>query len=341
MRKQHSLSWVMTGILVALLTACGSGSSGGGGTETEGEGGSGGENFVLRGATAWPENDIQSTGFFLLQKKVEKASDGRITLEYAGGPESIPPFELGEAVRNGVVDVATISAAYYIPQLPAASALDYSELSPEEERESGALDYMNRLHNETLNAQILSRAGAETSYSLYTKEPVDSMEDFQGLRMRVSPVYVPFIEALGAEPVEMPGGEIYQALERGVIDGFTWPEFGITELGLEEQTACKVTPTYWQIDTVNLMNLDAWNELPPDLQKVVEQAAIEVNEEMAAKVDDYMSEEGEALSKAGVKVCEIPEAEKFTQTADDAGWKWVAENVPSEQAGRLEKLFRK
>ncbi len=332
MRKQHLFSWAVISILVVLLSACGSGSSGGGGAE--------GETFVLRGATAWPENDIQSTGFFLLQDKVEEASEGRITFEYAGGPESIPPFELGDAVRNGVVDVAAISAAYYIPQMPAASALDYSELSPEEERESGALEYMNQLHNETLNAQILNRAGGFTSYSIYTKEPVDSMEDFQGLRIRVSPVYTPFIEALGAEPVEMPGGEIYQSLERGVVDGFTWPEFGITELGLEEQVTCKVTPTYWNIDTVSLMNLDTWNELPSDLQEVVEQAAMEVNEEMANEVDNYMSDEEQTLQEAGVNTCEMPEAQEFTQTANDAGWAWVAENVPSEQAGQLEELFR-
>lgn len=294
----------------------------------------------MRGATAWPENDIQSTGFFLLQERVEEASEGRITFEYAGGPEAIPPFEMGDAVRNGVIDVATISAAYYIPELPAASALDYSELSAEEERESGALDYMNQLHNESLNARILSRAGGEASYSIYTREPVDSIEDFQGLRVRVSPVYTPFVEALGAEPVEMPGGDIYQALERGVIDGFTWPEFGITELGLEEQSACKTLPTYWQIDTVSLMNLDTWNELPPDLQETVEQAAIEVNEEVAAEFDTYMSDEEQALQEAGVETCEMPQEEEFTQTANDAGWEWVAENVPSEQAGRLEELFR-
>lgn len=328
--------WIFTCyliVLMPLLAACGQGGSGGGAE---------GESFVLRGATAWPENDIQSRSFFLLKEKVEEESEGRITIEYAGGPEAIPPFELGEAVRNGVVDIATLSAAYYIPQLPAASALDYSELSPEEERENGALDYMNQLHNETLNAHILSRAGGSVGYSLYTKEPVDSVESFQGLRMRVSPVYVPFIEALGAEPVEMPGGEIYQALERGVIDGFTWPEFGITELGLDEQATCKVEPTYWQIDSVSMMSLDAWNELPEDLQELMVQAAIEVNDELLPEViEEYIAEEEKTLQEAGVEVCEMPNAEEFTQIASDAGWEWVAENVPPDQAGQLEELFRK
>lgn len=341
MKKLQLLSLALGGILVVLLAACGSGGSGGSGSGNSGEGGAEGETFVLKGATAWPENNIHSTGFFVLQKKVEEASEGRVTIEYTGGPESIPPFELGDAVRNGVVDVATISAAYYIPELPAASALDYSELSPEEERENGAMDYMNQLHNETLNAQILSRAGGAKGYSLYTKKPVDSMDDFQGLRMRVSPVYTPFVKALGAEAIEMPGGEIYQGLERGVIDGFTWPEFGITDFALEEQVVCKVLPAYWQIDTVSLMNLDKWNELPADLQEIVKQAAIEANEEVAAEVDKYMSKEDQELLDAGVSICEMQEAQKFTQTADDAGWKWVAENVPSEQAGKLEELFRK
>ncbi len=332
MGKQHLFSWVVISILIVLMAACGSGGSGGGGAE--------GETFTLRGATAWPENDIQSTGFFLLQERVEEASEGRITFEYTGGPESIPPFELGDAVRNGVVDVATISAAYYNPSLPAASVLAYSELSHEEERESGAMDYMNQLHNETLNAQILSRAIGTTSFSIYTAEPVDSIEDFQGLSTRVSPLYTPFIEALGATPVEMPAGEIYQSLERGVVDAYTWPQFGITDLGLEEQTACKVEPTYWQVDTVSLMNLDRWNELPSDLQELMTNTAIEVNYEVNAEVESYMSDEEQPLlQEAGVTSCELPE-EEFTQIANNAGWMSVAENVPSEQAGRLEELFR-
>lgn len=330
MKKRRLFLAVIVGGFVFLLTACGSGGAG-----------SGDNSFFLRGATAWAEDDVQSRGFFLLKEKIETESDGRITLEYAGGPEAIPPFELGDAVRNGVVDVAEISAAYYVPQLPAASALDYSDLSAEEERENGAMEYMNELHNETLNAQILGRAGGATGYGIYTKEPVESMEDFQGLRIRVSPIYTPFVEALGAEPVTLQGGEIYQSLERGVIDGYTWPEFGITEAGWQEQTACKVQPSYWKIDTVNLMNLDTWNELPPDLQEVVNQAAAEVETEMRAEVEAYIEEEDQTLQEAGVEICELPDAEEYQQTASDAGWEWVAQNVPSEQAGRLEELFRK
>ncbi len=331
MRKQHMFSWAAIGVLVVLLAACGSGGSGGGGAE--------GETFVLRGATAWPENDIQGIGFFLLQERVEEASEGRITIEYTGGPESIPPFELGDAVRNGIVDVATISPAYYNPSLPAGSVLAYSELSHEEERENGALDYMNQLHNETLNAQILSRAIGNTSYNIYTREQVDSIEDFQGLSTRVAPLYTPFIQALGAQPVEMPAGEIYQALERGVVNAYTWPEFGITELGWEEQTACKVEPTYWQVDTVTLMNLDRWNELPSDLQELMTNTAIEVNDEVDAEIDSYMDEEEQLLQDAGVAVCEMPE-EEYTDIANNSAWTALAENVPSEQAERLQELFR-
>ncbi len=332
MKKQHLFSWTVIGILIVFLSACGSGGSGGGGAE--------GETFVLRGATAWPENDIQSIGFFLLQERVEEASEGRITIEYTGGPESIPPFELGDAVRNGIVDVATISPAYYNPSLPAGSVLAYSELSYEEERESGAMDYMNQLHNETLNAQILGRAIGDTSFSIYTAGEVEGIEDFQGLSTRVSPLYTPFIQALEAQPVEMPAGEIYQALERGVVNAYTWPEFGITELGWEEQTGCKVQPTYWHVDTVTLMNLDRWNELPSDLQELMTNTAIEVYDEVDAEIESYMEEEEQLLQEAGVGVCEMPE-EEFTEIANDSGWAAVAENVPSEQAGRLEELFRK
>lgn len=336
MRKWQLVSWIVLSSLTLLLASCGSeeGSNSGGADES----------IVLRGATAWPENDIQSIGFVLLKEKVEQASEGRIQFEYAGGPEAIPPFELADAVRTGVVDVAVVSTAYYQSQFPAATALGYSELSVEEERQSGALDYMNQLHNEKLNAQLLGRAGGEVGYSLYTKKLVENIEDFEGLRIRVAPIYVPLVQALGAEPITMPGGEIYQALERGVIDGFTWPEFGITALGLHEYTACQTQPSYWKVDTVNIMNLDTWNELSPELQKIVEQAAKEVEAEGApAKVEEYIAEERQELEEAGVEVCEMADGAAFLQLANDSAWESMAENenIPEEQVGKLEELFRK
>jgi TRAP-type transport system periplasmic protein len=329
--KNRTFSGMVIGGLLLMLAACGGGS---------GNSGGGDEPIVLQGVTAWEKEDIQNAGFFMLQEKVKELSDGRLIIEYQGGPEAIPPEEQGEAVRNGVVDVSNLSTAYYASQLPAANTLTYSELSVEEEWDSGAMDYMNRLHNEKLNTQILGRS-LLMKLALYTKGPVTSTEDLGQYRYRVSSTYIPLMEALGAEYVEMDPGEIYQALERGVVTGFGWPEYGISELGLHEQVKCKVQPSYWNVTNVNIMNLDAWNDLPPDLQKVVTKASREVEAELPQRTEDYRQEEEQILEESGVENCELSDAQEFTQYANESGWQWVEENLPSGQAQRLKELFSK
>ncbi len=80
------------------------------------------------------------------------------------------------------------------------------------------------------------------SYSLYTKKPITSIDDLKGKRFRTSPVYVPFIKALGAEAVIMPAGEIYTAIERGVIDGVAWPKVESQIWGCKNKLNIKYHP---------------------------------------------------------------------------------------------------
>lgn len=315
-----------------VVAACGGGSGQGGGEASE-------DPIVLRGATAWDENAINSVGFFMLKEKVEEASDGRLIIEYVGGPEAIPPFEQAEAVRSGVVDIADLSTAYYAPQLPAAQILNYSELTPTEERENGALDYLNELHHETLNAHILGRSMAG-SYSVYTADPVTSMSDLQQLTFRATPTYVPLIEALGTTYIQTPGAEIYSAVERGIVGGYVWPDHGVSDMGLHEVTACQVKPFFWTIDDVNLMNLDTWNSLPDDLKEILEEASIEVANEVGERVEEYRAQEAELFAEGGVETCELTDGDALAELAQESAWDWVNTSLP-EHAEKFQELFRK
>ncbi len=118
------------------------------------------------------------------------------------------------------------------------------------------------------------------SYSLYTKKPITSIDDLKGKRFRTSPVYVPFIKALGAEAVIMPAGEIYTAIERGVIDGVAWPKGGVTDLGLQKQIKYQISPSYWKVDTSMIMNLDRWKQLSKEDQDLINKVAREVEKEL-------------------------------------------------------------
>jgi TRAP-type transport system periplasmic protein len=263
-----------------------------------------------------------------------------MAIEMVGGPETMDPFNLADAVRSGGIEMAWISSAYYMPELPEAAVFDYSELTAEEERESGALEYVDEIHRDRMNVHVLGRGSWGAVYSTYTNEAIESVDDFQGLRLRVSPVYVPFVEALGAEPVTMPGGEIYTALERGVIDGFTWPDAGITALQLHEIVDYQVLPTFWSVDIISMINLDRWNQLSEAQQAVLTEAAIAVEEQTPEAYEQLREDEASELDEAGVERIELEddEAERYLELAQQSAWDWVRENVQQDPEELIDRF---
>src|SRR5215211_1027726 len=107
MKKNRLCLGMIIGGLLLILTGCGSGGSG----ESD--------VTVLRAVTVWEQGDLQNSGFEMFLEKLPEASDGRLEIEYVGGPEAIPTDQQGEAVRTGVVDISNLSTAYYASQLPA------------------------------------------------------------------------------------------------------------------------------------------------------------------------------------------------------------------------------
>ena len=137
----------------------------------------------------------------------------------------------------------------------------------------------------------------------------------------------------------MPGGEIYSAIERGVIDGFTWPEVGITDLGLEKQAKYQIFPSYWKVDSVFVMNLAKWKQLPKDIQDLINKAAQEVEKTIPGEIAKVYEKEQQKLKEAGVQAVKLPEQE-YLKIANDAAWKWVETDLP-ENGQKLKELFRK
>lgn len=314
---------------VPLLVACG-GSSGGGG---EGADGGDVEAVTIGLVAAWGENDkFNNAGLPMLQEQVADLCDGQVAIEVVGGPESISPFDLADAVRSGAADMAWISGAYYIPELPEAAVLGYSQRTVDEERDSGAWEHLNDIHHERMNAHVLGRSSVGSAYSIYVTDPVDSVEDFAGMRIRVAPVYEPFVSALGAEPVTLPGGEIFTALERGAVDGYTWPYVGISALQLHEITNYQVLPTYWQTDIVELVNLDVWEGLAESQRECMTEAAIAVEGMTADAYEELRAEELQTLEDAGVEQIELQGADgdEYLELSRSSAEQWLRDNVSED-----------
>ena len=119
--------------------------------------------------------------------------------------------------------------------MPEADAWKLTERPMPELRKNGGYDAMAALYAQKMNAIFLARLVDNNPFHLYLNKPIDK-PDLTGLKLRITPVYRDFFQALGATVVQTAPGEVYTALERGVVDGYGWPITGVFDLGWNEKT---------------------------------------------------------------------------------------------------------
>ncbi len=294
------------------------------------------QQITLRGVNAFQEGTAFAKPFEDFIAKVNADGKGVIQIQYIGGPKAMPPFEVGNAVKSGVVDIANVTSAFYTNLMPEAEALKLATQTIQEQRKSGAWAYLNKLHNEKMNVEYLARTGDGVPFHLYVNKPIDKA-DLKGLTIRVTPIYRAFFTTLGANLVQTAPGEVYTALERGVVDGYGWPIQGILDLGWQEKTKFRVDPGFYQVDVNILVNLDRWKKLTDAQRDVLAKAAQWIEERNALNAEINATER-KRQAQAGIQTIELKGAElqKWNSTAQEAGWAYVKEIAP-QSADELRK----
>jgi TRAP-type C4-dicarboxylate transport system substrate-binding protein len=212
--------------------------------------------------------------------KVNERSDGELTIEVVGGPEVIPANDQATALRAGVIDFMIAIFGYYRGAVPEAATPAFSRITPDEERESGYYDWMLEAHMEKLNAYYLGRTIWAEGGLFYTfiDRPVESLEDLEGLSLRVSSTTAPFAEALGINGATLSHSEAYTAIERGVVSGLMTVMSSFEGRSYYEILKYYIDHPYYQQNHGLIMNLDTFNELPDHLQDLVVETAIEIEQ---------------------------------------------------------------
>lgn len=235
--------------------------------------------------------------------------------------------------------MALVAPGFIADTVPETLGFPRSELTIEEEVEAGAIAYVNEFMNERLNAWLLGRASTG-DFTWFLRDPIESADDFEGLLLRGTPGYAPLIENLGAEFVSMAAGEIYTALERGVVDGFPFSRLGTVGLSLHEQICCIIEPGWWHIDMLMIVNLDVWNSLSETQQGELEEAMRRAQARLPEINAELEVEEQLAFDEAGVVRIDL--GPEFATRMTDASWDWLHEQHGDEMdVARLEELFRR
>lgn len=277
--------------------------------------------IVLRGITPWVEDYDLSQSFFIFKDLVEEKLAGKVEVQYLGGPEIAAPEQQLEALRNGVVDVILGAAAYYRAEVPAAAAVQFTQLPPTELRKSGYYDLMREIHRDQAGVIYLANTSGGNKFRMYMTKKI-SKPDFSGLKIRVSPVYAPLVRALNGAPISMPPGDVYTGLERGTIDGYGWTYTGIDVFGWHEVSNYVIDHPFYSLDGAILINEQVWEGLPDDVKQGLEEVGVELEKRVEQHIAQAMAKGDERLKELGMEFIRFsPEdAEKYVQTAYEAGW---------------------
>ena len=283
----------------------------------------------MRAVSSFSEGSQISAPFERFVEKVNKEGKGTIQINYIGGPRAIPPFEVGNAVRSKVVDIANVAAAFYTNLMPEADAIKLINKPAAEQRKNGTWEILSDLHRQKLNSHYLARQFVSLPYHIYLNKKIEK-PDFTGLKVRVTPVYRDLVQALGGTPITTPPGEVYTALERGVVDGYGWPIFGIFDLGWEKVTKYRMDPGFYSVDVGVLVNQDTWKSLNDAQRKVLTDAALWLENLDGSESPALIKSEQERQAKAGIQTLDFgPEASKaFITKANDLAWQAVIAKSP-------------
>jgi len=256
---------------------------------------------------------------------INKACGGSIKWKHLGGPEVLPGLQQFGALKRGVLDASFLVTAFYFGEVPDAYSVYLSEISNEEEWNSGARALIDKIHQEK-GIKVLGRWLSYMPFYIWVNKPIKRPQDLAGIKLRGGGVcYDPLFKALGATPVQIPPPDVYNALERGIIAGFGWPMQGVSDFGWVEVTKyCIEHPFYEHNNGLLLMNLDKWNSLPKDLQKTITQATRAWEPEMEAYHKAEWEKYRKKFIEAGGTFIKFSEADAayYKKLAYEEPWKF-------------------
>ncbi len=258
----------------------------------------------FRFLTAW---DDRFDGTIVVAQRlaeyVGKASDGRITFRFSG-PEVIPPNQQFEPVSRGVFDFGFATPIYYLGTTGVPSAFFALPPDPAMWREKGYWEFADK-ELQRFNQKLIaftSGSGNEDFYQIILREPLaDGDKPLAGKKIRGNKYYEPIVAPLGGSLVNLPAGEMYSALEKGVVDGVAYPIAGMQRLKLQEVTKYMMRPRFGTSPFSVTMNLDKFNALSPEDQELLLEAGRRVEESSTQEFATLADETITALKEAGME----------------------------------------
>jgi TRAP-type mannitol/chloroaromatic compound transport system substrate-binding protein len=276
-------------IMAMILVSC----SGEGGQDTPAAG-AGADTKVYRWKmiTTWPKNlPGLGTAPENLAKKLRAMSNGRLDIKVYGAGELVGALEVFDAVSQGTAQMGHGAAYYWRGKIPAAAFFATVPFGMNAQEMNGWLHYGGGLElwrelYAPFNLVPFAAGNSGVQMAGWFNKEINSVDDLQGLKMRIPGLGGEVLARAGGTPVVLPGGEIFTALQTGVIDATEWVG-PYNDLAFSLHTAAKYYYyPGWQEPGPTLeamVNKEAWDSLPEDLQAMIEVATRAINDDMLSE----------------------------------------------------------
>ena len=273
------------------------------------------EKIRWRLASSFPKVlDTIYGGADTFSNKVREMSGGNFEISVHAGGELMPAFGVLDGAQQGTVECAH-TAPYYFFGKDETFALDCAIPFGLNARQLNAWIYdgngLELLRNFYANYNLVNFPMGNTGVQMggWYRKKINSLQDMKGLKMRIGGFGGRVLERLGSIPQNIPGGEVYQALEKGTIDATEWVgPYDDLKLGFYKVAPHYAYPAWWEggAQLSLLVNKDAYNKLSSDYKAIIDTASTYANLEMLAKYDARNPNALKELVANGTKLFPMP-----------------------------------
>ena len=286
--------FLISGLALCFLSSCGA-------PEETAAGVAPVKNYSWSMVTTWPKN---YPGLGMAPERfsqlVEEMSQGQLKVTVYGAGELVPAMGVFDAVSGGSVEMGHGGAYYWKGKVPAAQffagvpfGFTADEINAWVYR-GGGLELWEDLYR-PFNLKPLPGGNTGTQMFGWFNKEINSLEDIKGLKMRFPGFGGEVFKRAGGIPVNIPGGELYTAMQTGTIDAVEWVgPYNDLAFGFQQVAKYYYYPGWHEPGSMLefTINIDAWDTLPTHLQAIVTTAAKAVNQDL---LDEYTASNNRAL----------------------------------------------
>lgn len=281
--------------------------------------------------------------------EVRQVTQGTVTIEFFAGGALGPAPQTYENAVSGATDIGWALQGYTPGRFPVTDVIEMPFIFSSALQATNVLwtlyEEFEAFQDEYSDVKLLGMWVHDVGDLWLAGGSVEDITDLEGLTIRApSPVQNAVIAALGGNPVGLPAPELYDALERGVIDGLFIPNSGLISFNLVDVIVGGVQCNCYVAAQFLAMNLDRWNSLSEAQRSAIDRVSGRLLSQKAASVYDAVSESAaEQLAEAGVVKIPLkqPELDRWRQAAHGVINDWITNNAgefPSEQM--YERMLR-